>query len=250
MTGLLTSKDANGVLTLTLNRPERHNAFDGELVAQLTRAFAGAGDARALVLAGSGPTFSAGADLEWMRAQASASHAENEADAAAVLRMLEALDGLRLPTVAVVQGNAFGGAVGLLACCDIVLSVGTARFALSEVRLGLSPTAIGPFVARAIGERQARRWFVSGEPISADRALAIGLVHELAAADALDAARQRVLDALRLGAPGAQADAKAVARQSAPPADAARLIADRRATAEAREGMSAFLERRRPSWVR
>src|SRR3954454_5061309 len=163
MTGLLSSKDANGVLTLTLNRPERHNAFDGALVAELTGEMTGDADARAVVLTGSGSTFSAGADLEWMRAQASAAHAKNEADAAAVLRMLETLDGLRLPTVAFVQGTAFGGAVGLLACCDIVLSVETARFALSEVRLGLSPTAIGPVVGRAIGERDARRWFGSGE---------------------------------------------------------------------------------------
>ena len=249
MSHLLERTDAGGVVTLTLNRPERHNAFDGQLVGDLTEAFARLSGARALVLASSGPNFSAGADLAWMRAKALAPHAENEADAASVLRMLHALDRLALPTLAVVQGNAFGGAVGLLACCDIVLAADTARFALSEVRLGLSPTAIGPFVARAIGERQARRWFVTGEPIPAERALAIGLIHELASSEALPAARDRILTALRSGAPAAQADAKQVARQVEPPPDAARQVADRRATAEAREGMSAFLERRTPSWA-
>src|SRR5262249_8075010 len=152
-------------------------------------------------------------------------------------------------TLAVVQGDAFGGAVGLLACCDIVLAVDTARFALSEVRLGLSPTAIGPFVARAIGERQARRWVLTGAPIPADRALLMGPVHELAALEALPSLRDRVVSALLAGAPGAQADAKGVARLRAPPPDAARQVADRRATTEAREGMAAFLDRRRPAWT-
>ena len=180
VTHLLQTTDASGIVTLTLNRPERHNAFDGRMVAELTEAFGRAAGARALVLASTGPSFSAGADLEWMRAKALASHAENEADAAAVLHMLDTLNRLPTPTLAVVQGNAFGGAIGLLACCDIVLAAETARFAISEVRLGLSPTAIGPFITSAIGERQARRWFVTGEPIPAERALAIGLVHELA----------------------------------------------------------------------
>ena len=249
MSDLLETTDASGIATLTLNRPERHNAFDGPLVADLTDAITRLSGARALVLASTGPSFSAGADLAWMRSKALAPHAENEADAAAVLRMLDALDRLPIPTLAVVQGDAFGGAVGLLACCDIVLAADTARFALSEVRLGLSPTAIGPFVARAIGERQARRWFVTGEPMPAEQALAIELVHELSPPEALPTARDRVLAALRSGAPGAQVDAKQVARQVEPPPDAARRVADRRATAEAREGMSAFLERRRPSWA-
>lgn len=246
---LLETTDADGIVTLTLNRPERHNAFDGHLVLALTQAFERAAGARALVLDSTGPSFSAGADLGWMRSKALASIAENEADAQAVLRMLHTLDHLPLPTVAVVQGNAFGGAVGLLACCDVVLAADTARFALSEVRLGLSPTAIGPFVARAIGARQARRWFVTGEAMTAHQALAFGLVHELVPLEGLPAASDRVLKAVRAGAPMAQADAKGVARQTEPATDAARQVAGRRATAEAREGMSAFLEHRPASWI-
>ena len=258
MADLLEAVDHRGVATLTLNRPDRHNAFDDALIGDLDAALvrlADRPDVRALVLASTGRSFSAGADLGWMRRMAGYAEEENLADAAALARMLHRLDRLRMPTIAVVQGGAYGGGVGLVACCDIAIASERAGFCLTEVKLGLSPATIGPYVLNAIGARQARRYFATAEVIPAVRAREIGLVHEVVPDAELEAVRDRVVEAVLQGAPGAQADAKAlVFRCEGRPVDAAlgqetsRLIASRRASAEGREGLDAFLNRRAPAW--
>ena len=255
---LLLDVDGSGIATLTLNRPDVHNAFDDALVAVLTDALEGLAprpDVRGVVLTGAGRSFSAGADLLWMQRMAGYSEAENLRDAAALARMLHTLDRLPKPTLAVVNGPAYGGGVGLVACCDVALASERASFALTEVRLGLTPATISPFVVNAIGPRQARRYFTTAEPIPAARARDIGLVHEVVPAEELEAARDRIVHALLGGAPGAQADAKALAFlvegravDDALAAETSRRIAARRASAEGREGLAAFLAKRPPSW--
>ena len=258
MADLLETVDHRGVATLTLNRPDRHNAFDDALIGDLDAALlrlANRPDVRILVLASTGRSFSAGADLGWMRRMAGYAEAENLADAAALAGMLHRLDRLRMPTVAVIQGSAYGGGVGLVACCDIAIASERVGFCLTEVKLGLIPATIGPYVVNAIGPRQARRYFTTAEVIPAARAREIGLVHEVVPEADLEATRDRVLTALLQGAPGAQADAKAlVFRCEARRVDAAlgketsRLIATRRASAEGREGLRRLL-RQAPSCV-
>ncbi len=260
MADFLEAVDGRGVATLTLNRPERHNAFDDGLISGLTEALERLGAAarvRAVVLASTGASFSAGADLGWMRRMAGYSEAENLADAEGLARLLFVLDRLPKPTCAVVQGNAFGGGVGLVACCDMVVASGAARFGLTEVRLGLTPATISPYVLAAMGARQARRYFLSGELFSAVRAQALGLVHEVVSPEDLAAARDRWVDGVLMGAPGAQAAAKDLVffcegrpvDEALRAATAAR-IAGRRVSAEGREGVAAFLEKREPAWRR
>ncbi len=258
MTTVLQTVAPTGVATLTLNRPDRHNAFDECLIADLTAALVAAGqkaDIRVVVLASTGRSFCAGADLGWMRRAAGYSEAENLADAAALATLLQTLDGLSKPTVALVQGPAYGGGVGLAACCDIAVASERASFRLSEVRLGLTPATISPYVVRAIGARQARRYFQTAETLSAADAHRLGLVHELTAPDGLAAAGERIVGELLQGAPGAQGEAKSlVALVQSGPVDAAmvgetsRRIARQRTGAEAREGMAAFGEKRPPRW--
>jgi methylglutaconyl-CoA hydratase len=253
------SVDARGVARLTLNRPERHNAFDDVLIADLTAAldrFAADNAVRVVVLAAVGKSFSAGADLEWMRRVAGYDRAANAADAAALARLMHTLDRLGKPTIALVQGAAYGGGVGLVACCDIAIATENARFCLSEVRLGLIPAVISPYVINAIGARQARRYFVSAEVIHATRAAEIGLVHEVViGADELAASAEAVLAALLTGAPQAQAEAKDLvflcegrAVDAELRAQTGARIAGRRASNEGREGLAAFLEKREPVW--
>ena len=250
----------NGVARVTLNRPEVHNAFDDVLIRDLTAALErlnGDDAVRAVVLTGEGRSFSAGADLNWMRRMADYTWEQNLEDSRALGRLMQTLNELERPTVARVNGAALGGGVGLVACCDVAVASEGAVFALSEVRLGLIPAVIAPYVVRAMGERHARRYMVSGERFDAARARESGLVHEVAPAAELDAAVDAVLEALMAGAPGAMAAAKDLARFVASgPADAgmveetARRIADRRASDEGREGVSAFLEKRRPAWAK
>ncbi len=259
---LRTDRDARGIVTLTLDRPEAKNALSATLVARLTEALATLADdatVRAVVLTGAGEVFCAGADIGGMRAAGSAPPEQNEADSRRFARMLECIERQPQPTVALVNGAAFGGAVGLVAACDIALASSGARFALSEVRLGLVPAMISPYVIRAIGTREARRWFLTGEAMDAKTALRIGLVHETADSGALGAAADGILGALLAGAPGAQAEIKRIVRHATGRSDAgdaamltdtARWIARVRAGAEAREGLTAFLERRKPSWAR
>ncbi|MBV1705301.1 MAG: enoyl-CoA hydratase/isomerase family protein [Hyphomicrobiales bacterium] len=258
MDGLIETLDSRGVATLTLDRPRARNAFDGELVAALDEALARLSprpDVRAVVLAATGSAFCAGADAAWMARMAEADEAANLADARALAAMLRRLDRLPKPTMALVQGPALGGGVGLVACCDVAIASEAASFRLSEVRLGLIPATIGPYVVAAIGARQARRLFLTAESIEAVRAREIGLVHEVVPASALAEAGAAALDAIIEGAPEAQAAAKDLAFLigDAPTGadlsdETARRIAARRASAEAREGLAAFLEKRPPWW--
>jgi len=244
------------IVRLTLNRPEKRNAFDDALIAALADALAAVEAdpaVRVVVLDGAGDHFSAGADLGWMQRVAEQDEAANRADARAFADALARLDRLPLPTISVIRGAVFGGGVGLVAACDIAVADMTARFSLSEVRLGLVPAVIGPYVLRAVGERWARRLMLTAEVVPADMARALGLVHEVAADP--EARVAELADLLLAGAPGAQAEAKALARACADRplddalvADTAALIARLRAAPEGREGIAAFLARRRPAW--
>lgn len=252
--------DPRGIATLILNRPERRNAFDDALIGELTEAFRAIGadgDVRALVLTGAGAAFSAGGDLNWMRRMAGYGEAENYADAMALATMLRTLDALPKPTIARVNGAAFAGGVGLICCCDIAVATEGAVFSISEVRLGLVPSTIGPYVVAAIGARAARRYSLTGEIFAAADALRIGLVHEIVSASDLDAAVEQIVAALLCGAPRAQGRAKRlIAELSNRAVDdeimalTARTIAEARASEEGREGVSSFLEKRAPVWRR
>jgi len=252
--------DGRGVARLTLARPEVHNAFNDLLIAELTESLErlGADPAvRAVVLAAEGKSFSAGADLNWMKAMAGYDEAQNLADARKLSRLLWTLDRLPKPVIGRVQGAALGGGVGLVACCDIVVASRGASFTLSEVKLGLIPAAIGPYVAAAIGERACRRYFLTAERIPAEEALRLGLVHRLAEPEGLDAAIEELLAALLANGPAALAAAKdLIFAVGARPVDAgvmeetARRIAALRASPEGREGIGAFLEKRKPGWNR
>jgi methylglutaconyl-CoA hydratase len=256
---LLHEIDARGVATVTLNRPECHNAFDDALIRDLAAVTAGLGadaNVRVVVLRGAGRSFSAGADLAWMKRVAAYTPEENLADAGGLAAVLRTLDRLAKPTLALVQGAAYGGGVGLVSCCDVVVASERASFCLSEVKLGLTPATISPYVVNAIGPRQARRYFQTAEVISAVRAKEIGLVHELVAPDALEETAAAIIAALLQGAPGAQAAAKDLvflregrAVDDALVAETGRRIAERRASAEGREGLAAFLKKRAPSWL-
>lgn len=248
-----------GVATLWMNRPELHNAFNARFIREMTEAFRqlDADDqVRAMVLAGRGKSFSAGGDIAWMRAAGSASEADNFTDAMALAGMFRTLAEMNKPTIARVQGAAIGGGLGLVAACDICVASDKATFAASEVRLGIIPAAISPYVIRAIGERQAYRYFLTAERIGAARALALGLAHEAVAGDELDAKVKEIAAALLLGGPLSQLAAKqliqAVVHRPVDDAlteDTARRIAALRATPEAREGLSAFLEKRPAAWA-
>lgn len=262
MAMLRIERDSRGIATLTLDRPEARNALSAALVTRLTESLAGlAGDAgvRAVLLTGSAGVFCAGADIGEMRTAGSGSQEQNETDSRRFAKMLEVLERQPQPTVAVVNGAAYGGAVGLVAACDIALAASSARFALSEVRLGLVPAMISPYVIRAIGPRQARRWFLTGEAMEARTAERIGLVHEVVEDEELQLASAALVDALLAGGPGAQAEIKRLIRHvtgrgetadESMLAETSRWIARIRAGSEAREGLTAFLERRKPGWVR
>ncbi|MDD3354986.1 enoyl-CoA hydratase/isomerase family protein [Zoogloea sp.] len=248
-----------GVATLWMNRPEVHNAFNEQLIAELTQACK-ALDAddhvRVVVLAGRGKSFSAGADLHWMKRAAGASVEENLEDARKLAAMLRTLAEMRKPTIARVHGAALGGGMGLASACDICIAGEGAVFATSEVKFGIIPSAISPYVIRAIGARQAHRYFQTAERIPARRAFDLGLAHEAVAADALDGTVAEVVAALLQGGPRAQAAAKDLIRAVADRPvsdgvveDTARRIATLRATPEAKEGLAAFLEKRPAAWV-
>ena len=247
------------VARLRMQRPEVHNAFDAGLIAELTAALVALGaDAtvRVVVLEGDGASFSAGADLNWMRGMAKMSEAENREDSLALARLMRTLDELPKPTIASVHGAAFGGGVGLVACCDIAIGVPEAKFGLTEAKLGLLPAVISPYVIRAIGTRQARRYFASAEIFSAEEAQRIGLLHEVVNATTLDTAVQRQIDLLLKAGPVATASAKALVHDvmahddgDRHDADNAALIARLRVSPEGQEGLTAFLDKRKPSWI-
>jgi methylglutaconyl-CoA hydratase len=234
------------VLRVTIARPEQRNAFDAVLIGELTAAFADIGDARVVVLAGEGASFSAGADVEWLRSAVDLDLGDNVADARRLHAMFAAIDGCPAPVVAAVQGHALGGGCGLVACADIAFATPDAQFAFSEVKLGIVPAVISPFALAKIGPSAARRWFVTGERFGADVALRIGLVHEIV--DDLDAAVVRVLGELDTAAPLAARAAKHLARAPLTPEETATLIAHHRASAEGQEGLRAFLDKRSAGW--
>jgi methylglutaconyl-CoA hydratase len=249
----------NAVAIVSLNRPDVHNAFNEELIAELTsvlRALGADDIVRAVVLMGSGESFCAGADLNWMRKMAEFSRAENLADAKALATMLRTLNDLPKPTLARVHGAVYGGGVGLVACCDIAIADHDASFALSEARLGLIPATISPYVIEAIGARAARRYFLTAERFAAAEAFRLGLVHHVAPAAELDARVNEVLGFLVTAGPRAQAECKKLIRAMAHRpidggviTDTARRIARVRASPEAKEGVAAFLNKRRAAWV-
>jgi methylglutaconyl-CoA hydratase len=244
--------------TLWLNRPERHNAFDDGLIAELSTALTAlAADSaiRVVLLAGRGKSFSAGADLAWMKRMAGYTAVENEADAQKMAEMLHRLDSLPKPTIALVQGAAMGGGVGLVAACDIAIAAEDVQFAFSEVRLGLTPATISPYVIAAIGPRAARRYFLTAERFDARRALGLGLVAAVVPVADLLTEASRLADILCQNGPAAMAEAKRlIADVTDRPIDAALRtetagrIARQRAGAEGREGVAAFLEKRKPDW--
>ena len=245
---------------VTLNRPERHNAFDDVLIAELTEVLRSveAEDAiRVVVLSGSGRSFSAGADLNWMKRMAGYSKDENVRDAMGLGALMRTLAFLRKPTIARVQGAAYGGGVGLVACCDMAVALHTATFSLSEVKLGLIPAVISPYVVSAIGARAAKRYFLTGERFEAAEAWRLGLVHEMATSEGdLDEKVGTLVDLLLEASPAAQREAKDLIRAVADRPitseviqDTAERIARVRSSPEGREGVAAFLEKRKPSWI-
>jgi methylglutaconyl-CoA hydratase len=246
------------VARITLNRLAAHNALDEALIADLTATLEGLAreqGVRFVVLTGGGETFCAGGDLNWMRRTADYSLDENLADARRLAGVLQALDCCPKPTLALVNGPAYGGGIGLIACCDVAIAVDSAKFSLSEVRLGLLPATISPYVVGKIGRSAARRYFLTAEVFGAAEARRIGLIHEVVPASALEDAGDRLLKRLAEGAPGAQSESKRLIARTAGAAiddalieETARCIARRRATAEGKEGARAFLDKRKPSW--
>jgi len=256
---MLQTEINDGVATIRMNRPEVHNAFDDALIAALTselRRLDRSLLARIIVLAANGKSFSAGADLNWMRRMARYSQEENLSDAFALADLMRTLDGMGKPTIAQVQGAAFGGGVGLVACCDIAIASTEAAFCLSEVRLGLIPSVISPYVIAAIGERAARRYFLTAERFDALEARRLGLVHEVVEGSALDDTVAKIAGQLLKGGPRALAAAKKlIADVSRRPmddglsAETARRIAAIRVEPEGQEGLAAFFDKRSPDWT-
>jgi methylglutaconyl-CoA hydratase len=245
MAALKIERDGH-VLRVTLARPERRNAFDAALIAELAEAFADVGDARAVLLEGDGPSFCAGADVEWQRASVELSYEENVEDAMRLYRMLETIDSCPVPVVCCVHGFALGGGSGLVACADVAVAWPDAVFGFTEVRLGIVPAVISPFVLPRIGAA-ARRYFVTGERFDAAEALRIGLVSEVAV-DAGERAEQIVRDILE-GGPIAVREAKRLVRERPTGVDTGHIAAERRTSDEGQDGLRAFLERRAPGWI-
>ena len=247
------------VARITLNRPDVRNAFNDEVIAELTQAFTQVGQdpqVRAVVLAADGPAFCAGADLNWMRRMADYTRAENLADAGALAEMLRTIHSCLKPTIARVQGDVFAGGVGLVAACDMAVSVDTATYCLSEVKLGLIPATISPYVIRAMGARAAQRYFLTAERFSAAEAHRIGMVHEVVSADQLDAKVAELTQALVSASPNAVRSCKMLVNEVAGrDIDAALIaktvegIADIRSSTEGKEGLQSFLQKRKPSWL-
>jgi methylglutaconyl-CoA hydratase len=233
------------VYRVTLAKPERRNAFDAALIAELTEAFANVGDARAVLLAGEGQSFCAGADVDWQRASIDLADAENVEDAARLYRMLTVIDACPVPVVARVQGYALGGGSGVVGCADVAVAAADATFGFSEVKLGIIPAVISPFVVPRIGSA-ARRYFLTGERFGAETALRIGLVDEVTSD--LDASVDRLLSEILSSGPQAVREAKRLVRERPPPEDLLQVAARLRSSEEGQEGLHAFLEKRVPAW--
>ncbi|MFC3095841.1 enoyl-CoA hydratase/isomerase family protein [Alteromonas sediminis] len=257
-TGVDYRVDGNGVAYLTLNRPEKHNAFDDVLISKMTvylQQAAGDDNVRVLVLQAEGKHFCAGADLTWMQRMVKYSEQENKDDAHRLAELLDTLYRLPKPTIARVQGAAFGGAVGLIACCDIAVASKLSKFCLSEVKLGLIPATISPYVMKAMGERIARRYFMTAEVFSSRRARRLGLISETVTEDSLDTTIEEIVSALLKNGPHAVSAAKALSHDIAGKTidadmliETSERIAHIRVSEEGQEGLSAFLEKRAPTW--
>ena len=260
MDRVITDIDDLGVARVRLNNPDKHNAFDDQIIDELTEAFVAIADnsnVRVMVLGSEGKSFSAGADLEWMKRMASYSYEENLRDASALALMLKTLNEIPQPTIARVQGAAFGGAVGLFSCCDMAVAASAASFSLSEVKIGLVPATISPYVIAAIGQRAVRRYFVTAERFDAHRAMEIGLVNEVVDAEQLDQEIDRLIDALLANGPEAILAAKRLVFDIAgKPIDqqlidsTCETIAAIRVSEQGQEGLQAFLEKRKPHWLK
>ena len=260
MNKVITQIDSRGIAQVILNNPDKHNAFDDQMIIQLTKAFhtvAANPDVRIMLLKSEGKSFSAGADLEWMKRMASYSYQQNLNDARALAAMLKALHQMPIPTIARVQGAAFGGAVGLISCCDIALASSNASFALSEVKIGLVPSTISPYVIAAIGERHAKRYFMTAERFDANTALQISLVHEAVEEQFLDDKVEQLITAILSNGPEAVVAAKQLvfavsgkAIDSSLIEHTCEVIAGIRVSAQGQEGLSAFLDKRKPHWLK
>jgi methylglutaconyl-CoA hydratase len=257
-TTLTITREGN-IAQITLNRPDVRNAFNETTIAEIKQAFSELGDdaaLRAIVLTANGPAFCAGADLNWMKKMAGYTHAENHADALQLAEMLRTIYRCPKPVVAKVQGDCYAGGMGLVAACDIIVAVEEANFCLSEVKLGLIPATISPYVIKAMGENASRRYFLTAERFGAQEALRIGFVHEVVSADALDAKVAEIVKALVNNSPNAVQQAKVLVREvvgqevnDALLADTAERIAHIRASDQGREGVASFLEKRKPAWL-
>ncbi|MCI0507190.1 MAG: enoyl-CoA hydratase-related protein [Gammaproteobacteria bacterium] len=255
---LLISTDERGICTIKLNRPEVHNAFEPDLIENLSIQLTFAADddyVRAIVITGSGKTFSSGADINWMRSMIKYDHTTNSMDAMKMAQMLHKLYTLPKPTIALVNGSAYGGALGIIACCDIALANSNASFAFTEVKLGIVPAVVSPYVVSAIGHRNARRLFLTADNFNAGQALQMGLLHKVVEPDALDEALVHELDLLLGAGPSAQHECKRLLHKLTGIADdvseyTAELIAQIRISEEGQEGLLAFLEKRKPSWFK
>ncbi len=255
---VISTIDDRGVATVTLNKPELHNAFDEHVISQLIQAFSSLNDnsaVRAVILAAKGKSFCAGADLNWMRKMASYSYEENKEDAGQLAKLYRTLFNLNKPTIARVQGAVFGGGVGLVACCDIAIGTRMSKFCLSEVKLGLVPATISPYVVEAIGPRLAKRYFMTAEVFSSRRARRIGLLSETVSEDELDTTIESLVSSLLNNGPHSVASAKALVNKVSYRAidselidQTSELIAKVRVSSEGQEGLSAFLEKRAPNW--
>ena len=260
MDKVITQIDSRGVAQVTLNNPDKHNAFDDQMIIELTNAFnalAANTSVRIMLLKSEGKSFSAGADLDWMKRMASYSYQQNLNDARALAAMLKALHQMPIPTIARVQGAAFGGAVGLVSCCDIALASSNASFALSEVKIGLVPSTISPYVIAAIGERHAKRYFMTAERFDANTALQISLVHEAVEEPFLDDKVEQLITAILSNGLEAVAAAKQLVFAVSGKAIDSKLIehtceviAGIRVSAQGQEGLSAFLDKRKPNWLK
>jgi methylglutaconyl-CoA hydratase len=253
-----TEIDSRGVARVTINHPEKHNAFDDQVIAQLTEAFTAIAvnpDVRVMVLSSKGKNFSAGADLGWMKRMANYSYEENLRDANALALMLQTLNQIPQPTIARIQGAAFGGGIGLISCCDIAIATTSANFSLSEVKLGLVPATISPYVIAAIGERAARRYFITAETFDGHTAKRIGLINEVVDTESLDTQVEQITDALLANGPAAIKAAKQLVFDISGKAmdkdiidHSCKTISAIRVSDEAQEGLNAFLEKRKPHW--
>jgi methylglutaconyl-CoA hydratase len=260
MDKVITQIDSRGVAQVTLNNPDKHNAFDDQMIIELTNAFnalAANANVRIMLLKSEGKSFSAGADLDWMKRMARYSYQQNLNDARALAAMLKALHQMPIPTIARVQGAAFGGAVGLISCCDIALASSNASFALSEVKIGLVPSTISPYVIDAIGESHAKRYFMTAERFDANTALQIDLIHEAVEKPLLDDKVEQLITAILSNGPEAVVAAKQlVFAVSGKVIDSSliehtcEVIAGIRVSAQGQEGLSAFLDKRKPNWLK